>query len=629
MKSPIKSPFVLSPTRIKILEHDLFSARIDLDVKGLLRIAQISGILSGITIIIAVFLFDRFLFTVADLFFDPQYAVLTIPLTLVVALAAGIGVYYAIISYPKIEMGNRKRAIEASMHDMVSYMYALHHCGATLYTSIQSMAKYADYYGDAAKEFRQVVSDMDFCGYDQFTALQRLADTTPSPKMRYFISEFSSTYRSVGNAEIFLYGKLSEMQEETRIAQKNYLSSLATIAEMYITLFVAGPLFVVIVIMVIGMISGSDPIILAAVVYLMLPIGTAIFIILLDTLNQGYIIERIRMPASGVLYYPQKEVTKASVDETPLFDQMEKYDKRRKVQEFIHHPLAGLKETPELVFFFSIPLAVIVGIILYINMVTVPFSPYLIYEWGSAVDDMIVVGILIAMVPYALFYGKKASHDRKIEAALPDFSRQLGSLVKHNMTIPRAIELTAQEGRSYIQKDIKALDRDLKWGEKLTSGLKRFADRMKNLSVDRLVILVSETEHFTNNMSTTLDLLYHESKTSESLKQERKSDMSVYVVIIYMSFAVFLFVQIVMSDVFLEIMIDNSDALSYLSSGSGSGFPAQLYQMIIYHSVLIHGFCSGLVAGMMGSGSAKGGIKHSCIMLAVGAIVFIMANMVM
>jgi flagellar protein FlaJ len=81
-----------------------------------------------------------------------------------------------------------------------------------------------------------------------------------------------------------------------------------------------------------------------------------------------------------------------------------------------------------------------------------------------------------------------------------------------------------------------------------------------------------------------------------------------------------------MSEVFLDIMIDNSDALS-LSTSTGSSFPAQLYQLIIYHSVLIHGFCSGLVAGMMGSGSAKGGIKHSCIMLAMGAIVFIVASM--
>lgn len=44
---------------------------------------------------------------------------------------------------------------------------------------------------------------------------------------------------------------------------------------------------------------------------------------------------------------------------------------------------------------------------------------------------------------------------------------------------------------------------------------------------------------------------------------------------------------------------------------------------LIYHSVVIHGFCSGVVAGMMGEGSALAGIKHSCVMVAVAMIVFV------
>ena len=105
--------------------------------------------------------------------------------------------------------------------------------------------------------------------------------------------------------------------------------------------------------------------------------------------------------------------------------------------------------------------------------------------------------------------------------------------------------------------------------------------------------------------------------------------MGVYVVIVFMAFGVFVFVQIIMSDMFLNIMAENSEALSYLSSSTGSSFPAELYQMIIYHSVLIHGFCSGLVAGMMGTGSIKGGILYACIMLACGALAFTMIGMVM
>lgn len=625
----MRNPLTPSPERIRALEKELFSARIDIDVKGLVRYARVFGFIASLLIIFAFVFIDLLFFPVANLFIDPEYIIFTYPLTAGIAILANVAVYYAIISYPKLEMRTRKRFIEASMYEMVSFMYALHHCGATLYASLHSIAKYADFYGDAAKEFRQVVSDMDFCGYDQFTAIQRLTDTTPSDKLRFFLSELSSTYRSIGNAEVFLEGKRREMQKEAEINQRSYLSSLGAIAEMYITLFVAGPLFVVIVIMVIGLISGSDPLILALVVYLMLPIGTVIFLLLLDTLGQTYIIKRIQMPRSTVPLYPQLTVVESEVDETPLFEKLKKYDKRLKYMEFIRHPLLAIREEPALVFVFSIPLSLITGVILYFSTVKVFFNPYMIYEWGMAVDDVIIVMILVALVPYAVSYRQYVRRIDKVEGALPDFCRQLSSLVKYNMTLTHAIELTAEEGKSYIQEDIRILSRDLLWGEKLSSALKRFADRMKNLSVDRLVILLSQTEHFTNDLSLTIDLQYHEAKARESLKRERKSDMGVYVVIVFMAFAVFVFVQVIMSEVFLNIMMENSEALSSLGSSSGSGFPAQLYQMIIYHSILIHGFCSGLVAGMMGTGSIKGGIQYSCIMLALGSLAFILISMVM
>ncbi|MEA5086445.1 hypothetical protein SDC9_33196 [bioreactor metagenome] len=625
----MRNPLTPSPERIRALEKELFSARIDIDVKGLVRYARVFGFIASLLIIFAFIFIDIFFFPVANLFFDIEYVFFSYPLTVGIAILANISVYYAIISYPKLEMRSRKRFIEASMYEMVSFMYALHHCGATLYASLHSIARYADFYGDAAKEFRQVVSDMNFCGYDQFTAIQRLAETTPSDKLRFFLTELSATYRSIGNAEVFLYGKLQEMQKEGQIDQRSYLSSLGAIAEMYITMFVAGPLFVVIVIMVIGLISGSDPLILAIVTYLMLPLGTVMFLILLDALGQTYIIKRIQMPRSAAPLYPHLTISEPKEDETPLFKMMEKYDKRQGFLEFFRNPRAAIREDPAKVFVFSVPAALVIGIVMYFTTVNVLFNPYKIYEWGMAVDDVIILMLLAALLPYAFSYRSYNRRIDKVEGALPDFCRQLSSLVKYNMTLTHAIELTAQEGKSYIQEDIRILSRDLLWGERLSSALKRFADRMKNLSVDRLVILLSQTEHFTNDLSLTIDLQYHEAKNRESLKRERKSDMGVYIVIVFMAFAVFVFVQIIMSEVFLNIMMENAESLSYLSSSTGAGFPAQMYQMIIYHSILIHGFCSGLVAGMMGTGSVKGGVLYACIMLTLGSLAFIFVGMVM
>lgn len=612
------------------LEANLFSAHIDMEPAHLLFLARIAGIISFVFVILIVIIFDVVFYTVASLLTDPDFAVYVIPLTIVIALAIGVGIYYVILSYPKYEMSNRARRIEASMYDMITYIYALHHSGAALYATLSSISKYADYYGDAAKEFRQVVSDVEFCGYDPYSALNRLTETTPSDKFRFFLSEYISTYRSIGTVEAFLKDKVDEMHEEHRVQQKAYLASLGAVAEMYITLFVAGPLFVVIVIMVMGMISNPDPTILALVVYAMLPIGTIIFLLLIDTLSQNYIIERKDLPKYLGSPYPYMTMIDSDKDETPYYEAIEKYDKWKKFRDFIDKPIASIIENPSLSFIFTVPLSILSMAIYYALFVHESVSAFYLgnVDLIAQLDDVIVVGVVVLLIPYAIFYGQRKKKYNKIEDSLPDFSRQLGSSIRHNMTLAKAIEMAGVEGKSYIKNEIITLSRDIEWGERVSMAIRHFSDRMKTLAVDRLVILVSETEHFATNISNTLFLVYSEAKDALMLKNERKSDMAVYTVIVYMAFLVFVFVQIIMSEVFLELMA-NTGTISVGSTVSTSAFPVDTYRMIITHSVLIHGFCSGIVAGMMGEGDAKAGIKHACIMLVLGSLAFLVANVIL
>ncbi len=435
--------YTLSDEKIAELETKLFSARIDMAPRQLLLYARIFSLVAAFFVVVIVVLFDHFIFTVGNLFVDVEFSIFTIPLTVLISFIAGFTVYSAILNYPSIEINTRRRLIDASMYDMVLYLYALHHSGAGLYSAIRSIAKYADYYGDAAKEFRQVISDVEFCGYDPYSAIDRLTDTTPSNKFRFFLSEYASTYRSIGSVELFLQDKVEEMREEHRIALKAYLSSLGAIAEMYITLFVAGPLFVVIVIMVLGLISGSNPLILALVVYVMLPIGTVIFLLLLDTLGQEYLIERKDLNIDTTSLYPDVTVVHADHDETPMFRALEKYDRGKTRRAFLTSPLASIREKPHLILIFSVPLGIVVGVILYRLLVTAPFSYAGLLSWGTQVDDVIVIALLTMMGPYSVFYQMRKRRYERIEGALPDFNRQLGSSVRHNMTLARAIQMAA------------------------------------------------------------------------------------------------------------------------------------------------------------------------------------------
>lgn len=616
----------ISDEHLKELSAKLYSARLDIEARDLITYARLAAVTTAFMIIVIV-LFANFV-VLNNLLFSWPLIIASIPGMLLGAAVFGIIAYVCVHCYPDMLISGRARAIDLSMYEMVMYLYAMHNSGASLTDAIKSLAKYADFYGEAAKEFRLAVIDTEFCGADIYSGLAHLTETTPSVKLKHFVSEYSSTYRSIGSVDVFLQSKLDEMHEEKRIQQKAYLSSLEAVAEMYITLFVAGPLFVVIVLMVIGMISQPNPTILAMVVYLVLPIGTVVFLLLVDTISQMNTFKRVVKPLPPVERYTNLEIVEAEEDEAPLYDILADYDKNKDYRKFVYDPIAAIREKPSLSLYVSIPLALLVWILLMIFAAPQPFGfeRFVDVNYLAAIDDFIVIAVLVAVVPYAVFYEMGRGRLDKVDDAIPDFSRQLGSSVSHGLTLTKAIDMAAEEGRSFIEKDIKMLNHDIQIGERLIIAMRRFAQRLKSTSIDRMVILISETEHFAYNISGTLFLIYAETKDAILLRNERKSDMSIYTIIIYISFLVFMFVQIVMACVFIEMMTSTGSLSVSSASISTSMFPVETYRLIIYHSVLIHGFCSGLMGGMMGCGDVKAGLKHSCIMLAIGGLGLVLSD---
>ncbi|MCZ7406125.1 MAG: hypothetical protein O8C67_14520 [Candidatus Methanoperedens sp.] len=68
-----------------------------------------------------------------------------------------------------------------------------------------------------------------------------------------------------------------------------------------------------------------------------------------------------------------------------------------------------------------------------------------------------------------------------------------------------------------------------------------------------------------------------------------------------------------------------------MSTSGGGAVPLSLtrekldvYNRMFFHGALIQGFCSGLIAGVMGEGNALSGLKHSVIMITIGYLLFTM-----
>lgn len=85
---------------------------------------------------------------------------------LVAFLLGSVVVFYLILKFPSLQKGNRRTKINLTLHNAVAYMYAMRKGGAQLMPIFRSLSDNAKVYGEIALEFRQVVRDCDFFGYD-------------------------------------------------------------------------------------------------------------------------------------------------------------------------------------------------------------------------------------------------------------------------------------------------------------------------------------------------------------------------------------------------------------------------------------------------------------------------------
>ncbi len=258
----------------------------------------------------------------------------------------------------------------------------------------RSLSSRADIYGEVALEFRQIVRDADFFGYDVVTAINHLAETTPSEKLKDFIEDLLSVIESGGNVAEFLSLRVRVYQEEARFEQKQFLNLLSLVAESYVTLFVAGPLFLIIIMVVMGMMGGSAAVQLALVTYVILPVGSVLFIILINLLSikaektERYIRTRLLQTYGNIRIYKK-------TDEDTLFEQLKKYDQVRNFIYFVRNPLESFINNVNLTLYVTIPLAILYSVFTFLNI-----PPYANSElFISVIDDHIVIALLLVPHP--------------------------------------------------------------------------------------------------------------------------------------------------------------------------------------------------------------------------------------
>ncbi len=255
----------------------------------------------------------------------------------------------------------------------------------------------------------------------------------------------------------------------------------------------------------------------------------------------------------------------------------------------------------------------------------------------SSLDFMIltVIGFTTPVGIYYTYY--ESRREELINKRIPELLLDLAETVSTGLPLHKAIKKAADGNYGIIQKDLEKLAAHLEWGLTLPRALKLFGERVKTPLTRKSIALIAEASVSGGKISDVLHGAAKDAQEIEYLNTERSKRMSTYMVIIYISFMVFLLVVSLLMSTLAPIYaqdnqmitgeaedseLSDSEALPESFSGGLSEETLQTLEDYSLLAIFVQGIGGGIMVGVMLDGTVKGGFKHISIMLFTGLVLF-------
>ncbi len=210
--------------------------------------------------------------------------VFNLVLIILISILTAVTTFLVFWVYPSFKAGERSRKINLALTNAVNTMATIAGTGVPPAVIFWSLVEFRRY-GEVSRESEKILNDIENFGLDLVQALQRAANRSPSPLFSELLWKMIATIRTGGNLKEYLYLEGNRLMEVERMKTEAAIETIGLIAETYVTALVVGPVFIIIMTTIMGIMGtpmSQVNLINNIVVYFGLPIGYAIFIIAVD-----------------------------------------------------------------------------------------------------------------------------------------------------------------------------------------------------------------------------------------------------------------------------------------------------------------------------------------------------------
>jgi flagellar protein FlaJ len=191
--------------------------------------------------------------------------------------------YVILSSKPGSKAKSRGRDIDKRIGPSMSFISAMASADVNVDVIFKELSRQT-IYGQVASEAEWITRDTELLGIDILTAVSKASQRTPSQKLQEFLQGVVTTSTSGGQLKPYFLQKAEQFEKEAKLDMRAQLESLGLLAESFVTVVVAFPLFLVVIMAIMAIVPGGGGsssftvLLLWLVVVLMIPISQFGFI---------------------------------------------------------------------------------------------------------------------------------------------------------------------------------------------------------------------------------------------------------------------------------------------------------------------------------------------------------------
>ena len=199
-----------------------------------------------------------------------------------------LGAFYVLQGTPGSKAKDRGRKIDRKISPAMSFISAMSSADVNIDQIFRELGR-QKIYGEVAEEAAWITRDTELLGVDILTAIRNGAQRTPSKRFQDFLQGVVTTATSGGQLKPYFLLKAEQFERENKLEQLQRVETMGLLAETFVTVVVAFPLFLVIIVAIFAVIGGGGNFLidlLWGIVGAMIPLSQFGFIFFMYSLAQ-------------------------------------------------------------------------------------------------------------------------------------------------------------------------------------------------------------------------------------------------------------------------------------------------------------------------------------------------------